>query len=161
VTGMLEEAAKVVSATGERLWVETESRAACSHCASSSCTTSVVSKLFGVRRNRLELPNTLGARPGERVMIGIPDELLVRASVWAYLVPLVAMLGVTAGGNVLGAPEGLQILLALAGLAIGFILVHWTTRLAPSRRSYKPRLLRIVGHGPVRLEMPKHERSQP
>jgi sigma-E factor negative regulatory protein RseC len=151
----------VIAVNGERLWVETESRSACSHCASSSCTSSVVSRLSGIKRNRLELQNSLGARAGERVMIGIPDTLLVGASVWAYLVPLGFMLVLTVIGDVLGMHEMLQSLLALAGLASGFILVRWMTRREASRQRYTPQLLRIVGHGSVRVEMPNHERSQP
>ena len=157
---MLEESARVVTVSGDRLWVETQSRSACSHCSSQSCTTSVLAKLFGSKRNRLELQNSLGARPGEQVMIGIPDELLVQASVWAYLVPLVVMLIVTGVSDSLGMSEGLQSLLALGGLVMGFILVRWVTRRAASRQRFKPCLLRIVGHGHCRVEMPNHERSQ-
>lgn len=158
---MLEETAKVVEVREDRVWVETQSRSACSHCSSSSCTTSVVSELFASKRNRLELPNRLGARAGEQVVIGIPDELLVQASLWAYLAPLVVMLTLTSVSDALGMSDGLQSLLALGGLALGFILVRWVTRRAPSRQRFKPRMLRIVGHGTSRLEMPNHERSQP
>ena len=158
---MLEQSAKVVAVRGDRLWVETQSRSACSHCSSTGCGTSVISRLFGSKRNRLELPNSLAARPGEQVMIGIPDELLVRASIWAYLVPIVVMLLLTAAGARLGMAEGLQVLLALVGLASGFILVRWITRRDSYRQGFKPHLLRIVGQGSVRVEMPNHERSQP
>jgi sigma-E factor negative regulatory protein RseC len=158
---MLEESAKVVAVRGDRLWVETQSRSACSHCSSTGCGTSVISKLFGVKRNRLELHNSLSAKPGEQVMIGIPDEVLVRASVWAYLVPIIVMLLLTATGARLGMAEGLQVLLALSGLASGFILVHWITRRGSYRQGFKPHLLRTVGQESVRVEMPNHERSQP
>jgi sigma-E factor negative regulatory protein RseC len=158
---MLEESARVVAVSGDRLWVETESRSACSHCTSSGCTTSVVSKLFGVKRNRLELQNSLGVRPGEQVVVGIPDALLVRASIWAYLVPLAVMLLPTLAGDLSGMGEGLQSLLALVGLATGFLLVHWMTRRVSYRQGFRPRLLRIVAQGTVRVEMPNHERSQP
>ena len=158
---MLEQAAKVVAVNGDRIWIETQSRSACSHCSNTGCGTSVISKLFGSKRNRLELHNSLAARPGEQVMIGIPDEVLVRASVWAYLVPIVVMLLLTAAGARLGMAEGLQVLLALWGLVSGFILVRWITRHGSYRQSFKPRLLRIVGQESVRVEMLNHERSQP
>ncbi|MET0064011.1 MAG: SoxR reducing system RseC family protein [Candidatus Thiodiazotropha endolucinida] len=140
---MLEETAMVVEANKDYLWVETRSRRGCSQCG-SSCTTSVVLKLFGMKRNRLNLENTLCAEVGDRVVVGIPDELLVRASVWAYLFPLLAMFAVSATGGVIGFGEGAQALLAMMGLAAGFALVRWNTSRQGTRRRFRPSLLRIV-----------------
>ena len=157
---MLEEIGSVVEVWDDTIRVETESRSACSHCSSSSCTTSVVSKLFGVRRNRLQLENSLGAKLGDQVVIGIPDSLLVKASVWAYLLPLACMLTGTALGGWFGAGEGFQSLLALAGLAVGFSIVRWTTRNPSSQRRFEPQLLRFAEVGRLRVEMPNLMRSQ-
>ncbi|MCG8047043.1 MAG: SoxR reducing system RseC family protein [Candidatus Thiodiazotropha endolucinida] len=140
---MLEEAAMVVEANIDYLWVETRSRTGCSQCG-SSCTTSVVSKLFGMKRNRLKLENTLCAEVGDRVVVGIPDELLVRASVWAYLIPLLAMFAVSVTGGVMGVCEGAQALLAMAGLVAGFAMVRWHTLRQGARQRFRPSLLRIV-----------------
>ncbi|MEW8659724.1 MAG: SoxR reducing system RseC family protein [Candidatus Thiodiazotropha endolucinida] len=140
---MLEETAMVVEANTDYLWVETRSRTGCSQCG-SSCTTSVVSKLFGMKRNRLKLENTLCAEVGDRVVVGIPDELLVRASVWAYLFPLLAMFAVSAAGGVMGVDEGAQALLAMVGLAAGFALVRWSISRQGTHRRFRPSLLRIV-----------------
>lgn len=157
-TTMLEETARVIDVMDGMLTAETESRSGCSHCSTSSCTTSVVSKLFGIRRNRLVMENSLHAKPGDQVVIGIPNELLVRASVMAYLLPLVAMLVVTAIGDTLGMNEILLSLLALAGLAMGFFIVRWAIRRGASQR-YSPRLLRIVAPGYQRVGMPTLTRS--
>ncbi|MEJ2694544.1 MAG: SoxR reducing system RseC family protein, partial [Candidatus Thiodiazotropha sp.] len=129
-----------------------------SHCSTNSCTTSVVAKLFGVRRNRLLLENSLGARPGDQVVIGIPDQLLVRASLMAYLLPLVVMLVITALGDMVGLNELLLSLLALGGLAMGFFTVRRVSRGSTSQH-YQPRLLRIVASGYQRVEMPTLTRS--
>ncbi|MET0048131.1 MAG: SoxR reducing system RseC family protein [Sedimenticola sp.] len=144
---MLEETASVVEANTEYLWVETSSRSGCSQCSSGSCTTSVVSKLFGMKRNRLRLENTLGAGTGDRVVIGIPDELLVRASVWAYLFPLLAMFVVSVTGGLMGADEGFQALMAMMGLTAGFALVRWSIARQGARHRFRPSLLRIVSDG--------------
>jgi len=150
---MLEETARVIDIEDGLLIAETESRSACSHCSSSGCTTSVVAKLFGVRRNRLVMENSLDARPGDEVVIRIPDDLLVRASVMAYLLPLLTMLGAAALGDVLGMSEMFMSLLALAGLALGFLLVRWIIRRGPEQR-YRPRLSRIVAPDGRRIEIP-------
>jgi sigma-E factor negative regulatory protein RseC len=157
-TTMLEETAMVIDVKDGMLMAETESRSSCSHCSADSCSTSVVAKLFGVRRNRLVMENSLDAKPGDQVVIGIPDALLVRASVMAYLLPLVSMLLLTAIGDALGMNEILLSLLALVGLAIGFFMVRWTIHRSASQR-YTPRLLRIVAPGYQRVGMPTFTRS--
>ncbi len=153
-TSMLEETARVVEVLDGVLIAETQSRSGCSHCSTSSrCSTSVVAKLFGVRRKRLVMANSLNARPGDQVVIGIPDQLLVRASLMAYLLPLVVMLVVTALGDLAGINELLLSLLALVGLAMGFFTVRWVSRSRTSQQ-YEPRLLRIVAPGHQRVGMP-------
>jgi sigma-E factor negative regulatory protein RseC len=149
---MLEETARVIDVRDGMLLAETESRSGCNHCSVNNCTTSVVAKLFGVRRNRLVMENSIDARTGDRVVIGIPDALLVRASVMAYLWPLLSMLGVTEIGESSGVLGIWLSLLALSGLAIGFFVVYRATRGWSSQR-YKPRLLRIVAPAYQRLEL--------
>ncbi len=157
-TNMLEETAWVIDVNDGLLTAETESRSGCGHCNTDSCTTSVVAKLFGVRRNRLVMENSLDARPGDRVVIGIPDPLLVRAALMAYLLPLLFMLGMTGLGDLIGINEFVLSLLALAGLALGFFTVHWVARGGASQR-YEPRLLRIVAAAYQRVEIPTFTRS--
>ena len=158
LTTMLEEKARVIDVKDGMLLAETESRSGCNHCSTSSCTTSVVAKLFGVKRNRLVMVNSLGAKPGDQVLIGIPDQLLVRASVMAYLLPLLSMLGFTALGDGIGLATIWLGLLALFGLASGFFVVYRVTRGWSSQR-YKPRLLEVVAGDYQRVELPTLTRS--
>jgi sigma-E factor negative regulatory protein RseC len=153
MTTMLEETARVIGVKNNMLLAETESRSGCNHCGVNGCTTSVVAKLFGVRRNRLVMVNSIGAKPGDQVVVGIPDALLVRASVMAYLMPLLSMLGLTALGDQLGLQAVWLSLLALCGLAIGFFIVYRMTR-GWSAQCYKPQLLRIVTADYQRVDLP-------
>lgn len=154
---MLEEMATVVEVGAGGVWVETQPRGGCSQCGSSGCGTSVVAKLFSVKRNRLRLDedNAGGVVPGQQVVIGIPDGLLVRASVWAYLMPVSAMLLGALGADALGMREGGQSLLALSGLASGFFGVRWAIRRGASRHGYTPRLLRLVGDNRLGVQVPE------
>jgi sigma-E factor negative regulatory protein RseC len=156
---MLEEIGKVVEAGPEFILVETESRSACSHCATDSCTTSVVSKLFGVKRNRFRLENSLGARIGDRVVIGIRDDLLVKASLWAYLLPLLVMLVVAALGDAYGAGDAWQSLGALCGLALGLYLVRGSSSGHLLQKRFRPQLLRMAGVERIQVELPNFKRS--
>ena len=83
---MIEETATVVDATDDYFWVEAKARSACSTCGSQSgCSTSSLSKLFGVRQQHIRLPNTLGSHAGEQVVIGVEDQVMVTASLAAYM----------------------------------------------------------------------------
>ncbi|MES9970722.1 MAG: SoxR reducing system RseC family protein [Candidatus Thiodiazotropha sp.] len=155
---MMEQTARVIDVKEGMLLAETESRSACNHCSTDNCTTLVVAKLFGVKRNRLVLVNSLNAKAGDRVVIGIPDALLVRASLLAYLLPLLAMLGSAAIGEMIGLQAIWLSLLALFGLAMGFFMVYRAARGWTSQR-YKPQLLRIAAAQYQRVEVPTLTRS--
>jgi sigma-E factor negative regulatory protein RseC len=156
---MLEESARVVGVEGDSIWVETASRSGCSQCASSNCTTSVVAKLFGVQKNRLLLKNPLQAKAGDHVVIGVPGSLIAKASVLAYLTPLIFMLGITLMASALGINDAIQSLLALAGLAIGLLLVRWYTKRDISTPGNGPQLLKVVENRYEHVVFPKHTRS--
>jgi sigma-E factor negative regulatory protein RseC len=141
---MLEEMGTVIEADGEHVWVQTQARSACSHCGTGSCSTSVVAKLFGVKRNRLRLLNSLQASPGQRVVIGIPDQVLVAVSLRAYLLPLLGMLGAAALAGMLGMGELVQAITALAGLLTGLALTGRASNKGRLRERYAPELLRLA-----------------
>ncbi|MCU7811631.1 MAG: SoxR reducing system RseC family protein [Candidatus Thiodiazotropha sp. (ex Notomyrtea botanica)] len=151
---MLEETAKVIDINDGLLTLETESRSGCKQCGSHSCTTSIVAKLFGIRRNRMIIDNSLDAKKGDQVVIGIPEDLLVQASVMAYLLPLVLMLMVTALGEALSVNEVLLSMLALGGLVTGFFMVRLVFHRTTSRQRYRPQLLRIAASEYQRVEIP-------
>lgn len=141
---MLQEIATVVAANRGCLTVETQSRSSCSSCSNHSCTTSVVAKLFNVQRNRFQLENRLGAQVGDQVMVSIPDGLLVRASVWVYLIPSVFMVFGAVFGLWAGWSDGAQAMFALFGLGLGFWLVGWMTRKQTVREAFRPQLEEIL-----------------
>ena len=156
---MLEETALVVEADAHALWVELPSRSACSQCGSGSCTTSVIAKLFRIGQPRFRLDNSLNARAGQQVVVGIPDDLVAKASMWAYLLPLVALLGAAVVGNAAGLGEGAQSLVALAGLGLGLVLVRRATGTASMRRRLRPTLLRFAQPAQVSIEFKSLTRS--
>lgn len=135
----------MVAVEGKWLWVETESRSACSHCGSGSCSTSVLAKWSRARPNRLRLLNRLQLRPGQRVVIGIPDQVLVAASLWAYLSPLLLMLGAAGLAATLGLGDLARALAALAGLLVGLALSAKAANSGPTRDRFTPVLLRVAG----------------
>jgi sigma-E factor negative regulatory protein RseC len=140
---MIETPATVVGLGPGVAWVETVRQSACGHCESArSCGTSVLAKLFGAPRSRLQIPDAHGLRVGEQVVIGIPDGTLVRASVVAYLLPLAALVAAAALATALGASDGVVASIGLAGLGVGLWLSGLLTGGQHARERYRPVLVR-------------------
>lgn len=90
---MIEESATVVSTGDGFAIVETQQRAACGSCQQADgCSTSLLSALFKRRHNQLRVQNPIGAQAGERVIIGLQEQTLLKVSFTAYLLPLASML---------------------------------------------------------------------
>ncbi len=141
---MIEETATVMRAEGGLAWVLPRPRgSACGHCsARAGCGSATFGDLFGLGPvvALIEVENRLCARSGEQVVIGIPDAVLIRASLLAYLLPLLAMLVAVALASSAGCAEGAQAVAGLAGLGAGFSLTRKLTRGARAR--YRPGVLR-------------------
>ncbi len=161
---MMEQIGTVIDTDATSLWVETQPVSGCSSCASSagSCSTAVVSKLFAERRTQLRLPNSLDARTGDRVVIGIPERALLRAALWAYLLPPLLMIGAAATVQQLGGTETMQGLWGVAGLVAGFIWLRSMNRGQGGRDPIRPRLLRLAsGSSGVNVMPPSHSGAPP
>ncbi|MEW8321060.1 MAG: SoxR reducing system RseC family protein [Candidatus Thiodiazotropha taylori] len=128
---MIEETAMVVRIDGEYAFVETQKRAACGSCESQgSCSTTVLAGLFKRRYNYLKVANTVLAKPGEQVIIGLQEQALVKLSMLAYLLPLISMiLAAIAAQYLFGllniqSGELPQVIGGLLGLIGGFFLLR-------------------------------------
>jgi sigma-E factor negative regulatory protein RseC len=151
---MIEETATVVALGPGIAWVEATRRSACSACGQgASCGTGRLAQVFGARSNRLAVADPLGLALGERVAIGIPDGLLVRASLAAYLLPLVGLVAGAGLAEWAGRSEPLVALAGLLGLAAGLLLTGLLTGGAQGRARYRPLILRRLSESQsVRFE---------
>jgi Positive regulator of sigma E activity len=140
---MIEETATVVAATPAFIWVEAKARSACASCGTQDeCATSSVSKLFGVRRQQLRLPNQLAASVGEQVVIGVEDQVMVTASLAAYILPVVLMIAAAIVADIYGMSDKQQALVALLGLLLGLFGAGVLTSNRLMQRYFQPQLLR-------------------
>jgi sigma-E factor negative regulatory protein RseC len=153
---MIEEPATVVSVELGHAMVETLQRPACGSCASTaSCGTSVLSGLFKRRYNRLRVSNPIDARPGDQVIIGLPENTLLKVSFLAYLLPLVCMLlmaivmQAVATHLVWRLGELPQVLGGLLGLIAGFFLLKRHAGQALNESGYQAAILRPANTDPV------------
>jgi sigma-E factor negative regulatory protein RseC len=151
---MIEQTAVVVSVQGDLAEVEGERQGACGGCAvDGACATSVIASYFGHRRPVLQAGNPIGARPGDRVIIGLPEGALLTASLLAYLAPLLSMIGAAIAGAQIAdflAPSYVRGLSILAGLGGLIAALGWLARLSRTgslATRCRPRILRRVGEG--------------
>ena len=90
---MIEEQAIVVSVDKGFVNVETSSTSGCGSCQSAaSCGAGLVSSLFGGKSRTLRIRNTVNARKGDTVTIGLNRLALVVASLMIYLLPLLMLI---------------------------------------------------------------------
>lgn len=143
---MLTEKARVIAIHSDTALVETRRHTACGGCAvNASCGTGVIARWWGDRPLRLEARNPVGARVGEEVVLGIEEGVVVSGSLLVYALPLVTMLGGGLLGEWLrlggGGGEGLTIVLALLGFALGWLIVSRRLSRGRSMERLRPVIL--------------------
>lgn len=149
---MVEEQVQVVEVRGSQLMLEAQTQSACGNCsASKGCGTSVLSKVLGRKFSRFQAKNTVNARAGDTVVVGLSEEALLKASLVMYLVPILGMILVALlADSLLAASVDSRDLwiaaAALLGLAGGAVLARFY--FAASATRFSPVVLRkITDHG--------------
>lgn len=126
---MIHEKGRIVAIEPEGLWVETIQRSTCQSCsAEKGCGQSMMAKLSGHTSYIWVLLQGRDAacyQLGEEIEIGVPEAVVVNGSLFAYLVPLLAMLSACGLAHSQFAREGITIISAFAGLFLGALLVRW------------------------------------
>lgn len=124
-TALVEGVARVVAIDGDRVCLEPEQTGGCSGCAASAaCDAKGIGTLASrLEARRFSLPNDLALTVGDRVVLGVRPQSLLRASAIAYLIPLFASLGAAALAQWRTGSDAICMLAAMSGLAIGFLPV--------------------------------------
>lgn len=148
---LVEGVARVVQVDGNRVWLEPEQTTACGNCsASGGCGSKGLGTVLGrLARRRFALETTARLQLGERVVVGVRQDALLKAALTAYAVPLLCL--ILAGGLAQwwSGRDGVTLLAMLAGLAAGLLLVRRIADYLASRGVLAPRLLRRMTGEPV------------
>lgn len=112
---------------GDFALVEVE-QGGCGRChEKGGCGGQQLTQMFCSGPKAWRVANTIGARPGERVLIAISEGSVRRVANLAYGLPLLAAIAAAAAGSSLAGDTG-----AIAGAALGlvaaFAYLHWRTR---------------------------------
>jgi sigma-E factor negative regulatory protein RseC len=145
--GLVETQARVVAVGPGFAWVVPARRSACGGCSSSgACATPILGSLAGggsgSGASRIQIDDPLGLGVGEGVVIGIPDAVLNRAAVLAYLLPPAALVLGAGSAGALGAGDLGSAVAGFLGLALGLGLTRLLTGGTAGRGSYRTVLIR-------------------
>lgn len=153
---MLEAEGVVIRVGEEGSYVETSRASACGSCSSKqACGTTSLSRLLGSKTSAFKVLNPIGARTGERVIIGLEGAALLKSSVLAYLLPLALMFAGAMTGSLLASADMKDAYSAWGagvGLMFGFVALKLVTARAGNQRQFQPVILRrVLSHHIVKL----------
>ena len=140
----MREIGRVVTANEAYCEVEFVRSQACAGCQACS--------RFSDTAMRIRLPNTVGAREGDCVLVEMGAVNVVGASLWAYIFPLIMLLiGGWVGSMVAAAfsiqTDWLAAICALIFAGLGFLVLKILNPYFARKRSFQPVLVRIEENG--------------
>jgi sigma-E factor negative regulatory protein RseC len=151
---MLEEDARVLEIRGDSVVVETSRQTACDGCgARTGCGTGLLSQLFGARKARFVVKNTLDLEVGNEVVIAVSEAGVLKGALLVYVLPLLAMFlgAILAHLAFSPASEGVTIAASAAGflVTLGWVRARHgsaagDTRFQPVVVRRKPPVLTLV-----------------
>ncbi len=144
---LLESVARVVALEGETVWLEPEPKASCSGCMSLAMCGAKGGGVRALAARRFPLPGAPALKIGERVVVGLPEGSVLRASATAYAVPIVLMVGAGITAQTNGAGDLGGALAMFGGLAVGLIIARLIASRLSGRGELTPRFVRRVASG--------------
>ncbi len=142
----MKETATVIAIEDDSIWVETQRQGSCNACAvKQGCGQGMMSQLVPGREHYIRALVDREQRRqlaiGDRVEIVVPDELVLKASLIVYLLPLLMLLaGMFVGNGLLPGDPG-SILGGALGLLLGAMLVRWHAHSVRNDSQVQPRVL--------------------
>lgn len=146
---MIEEVGVVVAQRDNDIAVRTQIKTTCGSCqAQDNCGTGAIARALTPRDEVLSFTTDLPVQIGSRVRIGIPEEALLKASFFLYLMPLIGLLVSGLFFSWLLPQLGVnhEAWIVLATLISTFLSFVWLSGWLKSQEQqhYKPRLLGIL-----------------
>ena len=129
---MLTENGRIVAIEADALWVETIQRSTCQSCvAEKGCGQSLLTRL-GAKPTYLRVL-LAGRSPqqyqlNQSVVLGIPDDVVVKGSLLAYGLPLMLLLVFAIFAHNLLPQEWMVIAAAVVGFLLGGVLLHFHSK---------------------------------
>lgn len=144
-TELIEERGKITTVESDGFWVETIQRSACQVCvAEKGCGQKLLSRLSGKTALIRVLPGNCdlqSLKTHDQVVIGIPEDVVVKGTLLVYLFPLLTMIGAVSIGALISSHDIVVLASALIGFLAGGVLVRLHSWLNKNNRRVHPILL--------------------
>lgn len=141
---MIEEAGQVLSVEDGFADVETIRTSSCTACrARHGCGHHAIAQVSSANRMRMKAIDPLTVKVGQRVVVGIPEDTLLQASVWMYMIPLLGLLLGAVLPSLWQGGSGMAVLLSIIGFAGGLLLAKRKSQHEMNNLDYYPKILRI------------------
>ena len=144
---MITETGRVLEVEGDWAWVACRRQVECARCAAGrGCGGGVLAKLLGDRLHKVRAATgSVAVVPGDQVLIGLGEDVVLRAAAAVYLVPLLlALAGGVAAATLAGGGDLVALLGAAAGLVLGLYWARGYSRRHASDASLQPVILRLT-----------------
>jgi sigma-E factor negative regulatory protein RseC len=143
---VIEEQGRIVAVEPGAVWVETLRKSTCSSCSvKAGCGQSLLDQLGASgRRGFVRALSNLQLDVGDRVIIGVREDLLVRGSLLVYLLPLLGLFAAAVSAEQVGLSEPWVILSALFGFLLACCAVRWRSRITAGDPALQPVVLRAL-----------------
>ncbi|MDD5329578.1 MAG: SoxR reducing system RseC family protein [Sulfuricella sp.] len=151
---MIETEAVVVKVEDSIAYVQANRKSSCSGCSESHCGTSVLAGFLGRKAPLYRARNDVGAKVGDRVVVGLEEAALLKGTLLLYLLPLLLLfVGAVAGSALADAAsrDGYAVAGAVAGLAAGFLWLKAHSAETGFGGRYQPVVLSRVADAPIRF----------
>ncbi|RKZ38858.1 MAG: hypothetical protein DRQ49_13160 [Gammaproteobacteria bacterium] len=129
---MLKESGIVVEIDDKFAIIQIRRTRHCSQCAAKGCGIGSLSFVLGQKETRLKVINLRGAKVGDRVVIGLQEQALLKSSLILYLLPLLGLFVGAIGYEIwvtIWEWHHSEILTVLAGLVGFFMGLLWVKRI--------------------------------
>ena len=89
---MIEESVEVIAIQGDVLILQAQRKSSCQSCSvQKGCGTSVLSQWLGKKLSNFQVENTVNAKVGDTLIVGISESSLLKGSLAIYLMPLLSL----------------------------------------------------------------------
>ncbi len=115
----------------------------------SACESCGACMRFGEKSMTVTMENTLGAKPGDAVVVEMSAKSVIGAGMWAYVFPLfMLVIGAIVGKLVMPMlsikGDTMVAIIALAFVGISFLILKWLDPFFAKRKGFKPKMVEII-----------------
>ncbi|TNF06097.1 MAG: transcriptional regulator [Gammaproteobacteria bacterium] len=145
---LIKETGKVVALEQDGLWVETVQRSACHVCAvQKGCGQGLLARFVGNSAVIRVLPgecDLTGIQANDQVVIGIPEDVIVRGTLLLYFLPLLMLVVGAALAAMVSSSDVVVAIGAALGLLGGGVIARLHSIMNKNNDRIQPRLLARV-----------------